>query len=513
MPNPELTEYIKAALEKGVPKETIVATLLDQGWQEQPIEEAFAAFQTPPQTVQTEIASTTTSRSDLEPSVDSQIKNAWRNFSSKATPFIIISLVPPIFGTLLQYLISPLSALSSSNTQANPMAAFTLLQKLSSPGVIWTVILSLIVGFLINLIIQSISQIALIYTAGETDPSLGAAYKKGLFKLFSYWWIYILAGFFITGGFLLFIVPGIIFGIWFTFVFYVLILENIKGFKALLRSRALVKNFWFSVYARILVSITLSAILSIPLLILPIISLVITYAGIFGTSFSSVAGPVIAFLISTASSIVGAFLICYILEVFKGLQTAKSNSIDQSTSKGLILKLGFGGYAFAIIMLVAVIFIVGSLPKPKSTLPPLQNNSYNNQYNLSPTPNPYAFPTTPVTISPTPKVQFPSAIPGSPSSGVDNFPKYLDFPNTTDAGRRDFTKWLAVVNLESQLAALRITANGYPPTLDTVITKLQPGDQQTLKSSNLLYTASPDKTQYTLCLTFETLGNRCHIAQ
>ena len=55
----------------------------------------------------------------------------------------------------------------------------------------------------------------------------------------------LLAGLIIMGGLILLIVPGIIFSIWFSFVQYLVIEENISGTKALRRSRELVKGrFW-----------------------------------------------------------------------------------------------------------------------------------------------------------------------------------------------------------------------------------------------------------------------------
>jgi len=72
--------------------------------------------------------------------------------------------------------------------------------------------------------------------------SLRAAFEKYPF----YFWVTILAGLAILGGLILLIVPGIIFGVWFTFSGYAVILEDREGLSALRRSKQLVKgNGWY----------------------------------------------------------------------------------------------------------------------------------------------------------------------------------------------------------------------------------------------------------------------------
>ncbi len=64
-----------------------------------------------------------------------------------------------------------------------------------------------------------------------------------------------LVGLIVLGGFILVIIPGIIFSIWFTFVAQARVLDQKKGISSLGFSRALVRGNWWGVFGRIVVGI------------------------------------------------------------------------------------------------------------------------------------------------------------------------------------------------------------------------------------------------------------------
>ena len=71
-------------------------------------------------------------------------------------------------------------------------------------------------------------------------------------KLFSYLWVSILAGVITAIGSLLFIIPGIIFFVWFAFATYIVVLEDMKGKETLSKSKELTKGRWWATFGRIL---------------------------------------------------------------------------------------------------------------------------------------------------------------------------------------------------------------------------------------------------------------------
>ncbi|MDO8633093.1 MAG: hypothetical protein Q7K38_00885 [Candidatus Wildermuthbacteria bacterium] len=106
---------------------------------------------------------------------------------------------------------------------------------------------------ILSLLIGSLSYMALlIATVREGKPEGGVvgAYKEAIPMLIPYTWLLILYGITIWGGFLLFIVPGIVLTIWLSLAFYVLLAENKKGFAALTSSYRYIKGYWWPVLWR-----------------------------------------------------------------------------------------------------------------------------------------------------------------------------------------------------------------------------------------------------------------------
>src|SRR5206468_3309699 len=77
-------------------------------------------------------------------------------------------------------------------------------------------------------------------------------YKKAFRKIRSYWWVSIVSSAVIITGYLLFIIPGIIFSIWFIFAPFILLIEDRKGIDALLQSKAYMKGYWWAIFLRVI---------------------------------------------------------------------------------------------------------------------------------------------------------------------------------------------------------------------------------------------------------------------
>ncbi len=113
-------------------------------------------------------------------------------------------------------------------------------------------------------------------SAKGEKKSLREALQWGMPRIFSVWWLSLLEIFVIIAGFVLLVIPGIIFSVWFGFSHYVLVDRGIKGTKAMQESKGLVKgHFWDT--------ILLFLVFSLPFLFLNVIPVI-------GQVLSSVAG-------------------------------------------------------------------------------------------------------------------------------------------------------------------------------------------------------------------------------
>ncbi|PIR66250.1 MAG: hypothetical protein COU51_04815 [Parcubacteria group bacterium CG10_big_fil_rev_8_21_14_0_10_36_14] len=163
------------------------------------------------------------------------IRLSWETYTSKFKQYI------PFLGAI--FILSALTSLS----------AVLIDQLLTLPSNVEFLISSAIsfLAYLANFVVL----IAIIY---YTDKFLSN--KKPDIKLkdiFTVYWpailISVLAGFITVGGFILFIIPGIIFTVWYAFAMYLAILQKKKGLELLKESRELSRGKFWPVFGRLVV--------------------------------------------------------------------------------------------------------------------------------------------------------------------------------------------------------------------------------------------------------------------
>ncbi|MDD4995317.1 MAG: hypothetical protein PHW53_02555 [Patescibacteria group bacterium] len=91
--------------------------------------------------------------------------------------------------------------------------------------------------------------IAKIYDGEQYDVK--AISQNAWTKIIPLLWVSILTGFAVFGGTLLFLIPGIIFAVWFTFSSVINVLEGTRGTAALKQSKQLVTGKWWAVLWRL----------------------------------------------------------------------------------------------------------------------------------------------------------------------------------------------------------------------------------------------------------------------
>jgi hypothetical protein len=127
--------------------------------------------------------------------------------------------------------------------------------------------------------------------------SLREAFSRGGFLLGSFAWVCMLAGFIVTGGMLLFLIPGIIFSIWFFFAPFIVLDDDTRGMSALFKSRAYLSGRWFDVFLRLVVVWACTAVVgAIPvvgaLAALVALPYLLVYQALLYRDLKEVAGPV-----------------------------------------------------------------------------------------------------------------------------------------------------------------------------------------------------------------------------
>jgi len=132
-------------------------------------------------------------------------------------------------------------------------------------------------GLLTGILLGSVGlfwgMAALICAVVDRTLDLRTALEQGGRRIWAFAWVFTLTGFIVTGGFLLFVLPGILFSVWFFLAQIILVAEDERGMRALLKSKAYIQGRFFEVFTRLLLVWAASAVIGMVPLFGAILSL------------------------------------------------------------------------------------------------------------------------------------------------------------------------------------------------------------------------------------------------
>lgn len=186
------------------------------------------------------------------PGFGSLFNEAWKLFKDRFWRVALLGVVTPIAGLIT-------ATVSAASISAFGSAGLVITALL----MVATLYLGLAVGY---------AMVRVVIKSGAVKESISIGFKKA----WSYFWIGLLLSAVILGGFVMGIVPGFIFSVWFMFAYFVLVDEDKKGMSALLRSREYIKGWSWAVFWNmiLLLLVILGALIvaSIPIGILSALS-------------------------------------------------------------------------------------------------------------------------------------------------------------------------------------------------------------------------------------------------
>lgn len=190
------------------------------------------------------------------------------------------------------------------------------------------------------------------------------ALSRAWHKLLAYLWLSILSFLVIAGGTFLFVIPGIIFGIWFAFAAYVLVSEDLKGREALLKSKAYVQGYWWPVLGRFLL---------IGLLLAALVSLFngIVFIGIFGLRLIVGSQPLVSQILTMfitaliqffSTVLLAPISAIYSFLLYQDIKTKKAGLVFEATKKAKRALVLWASWTFMaasliIVMLVTIVYL------------------------------------------------------------------------------------------------------------------------------------------------------------
>lgn len=311
MINKDIVDYIKNQLQKGRSKEEIKSALTSAGWQMADIEEAFryAEQNIPiaPATNNPQYSGQNIQNTAVLSSPTDLLKEAWGFYRAKFKIFVGIILVPMV------------AIMIFAGILIAGVLGLKFLNLLNSP-VIFIFAIPLVLAIII---LQFWSQSSLIFAIKDSEENIGVkeSYRRGRHKIGSIFWVGLLSGIIILGGFMFFVIPGIIFSTWFNLAVIIVIAEGLGGMNALLKSKFYVSGYWWEVFWRFLfiglILMGVNLIFLIPAGILNFIAIVVK------SSLLSIIASIFSFIGNIVGLLLAPLAVIYTFLVYKNLKAIK----------------------------------------------------------------------------------------------------------------------------------------------------------------------------------------------
>ncbi|MBU0647957.1 hypothetical protein KJ855_02145 [Patescibacteria group bacterium] len=286
------------------------------------------------------------------------ITTSFREFWRNLWVFIKVELIKylVIFGVLV--IVGAIFALfyfavkdTLTGNEAMEIAAIAIIVGLV---MVWTLV-SVIFG------LWSVAAKVEIVTFGEENIGAIDAYKRTWSKLFEFWWVMLVLGLIMSGGFVLLIIPAIIFGVWYSFSEFILISREERGLDVLVKSKAYTRGMWWDVFWRMAVAIAIVMGVAVGM---DVIAQMISF---IESLLSNMAGEqewlalimvVVLALVSVAVRLLvnifaETFGLIYRYKIFKSIKSIKSLSVEKGKKSNTIW-LAVAGMVLVVLAMVII---------------------------------------------------------------------------------------------------------------------------------------------------------------
>ena len=197
-----------------------------------------------------------------------------------------------------------------------------------------------------------------IFVLREPEIKVWDAFKKGLKFFWRFLWVIILRTLAVLVGFILFIVPGIIFSIWFAFSTLELLVENNGGTKALGHSRELAKGFWWTIFARLVIIALFTMVVSIILNILNSLGSPIMEIGNQAHQPALIVIGAILVLITFIITLAVNYVVYSIVMIYKYLLYEKLKAVKQQNSQAVDGMNGGKKFGLSLVIIIPLVIVI-----------------------------------------------------------------------------------------------------------------------------------------------------------
>lgn len=243
------------------------------------------------------------------PSIGSLLKRTWAVFQRRIITLLALYIISIVMMVIPTALIMGGGYLSASFIPVAKPLLLAIIGLIAVSVGMWTMMWG---------------TVALLSATIDDTLGIKGALSQSRSKTWGFIWLSFIAYIILIGSFMLLFIPGIIIMVILMPVTYVYLSEDIRGMDAILKSREYVRGNWLGVFARLIVLMLISIVISLIPVIGPLINLILM-----------------------------PFYLIYMYTIYQDLKDTKGDFDFTPTRKG---KLGFAAIAVAGIIMPFVIF-------------------------------------------------------------------------------------------------------------------------------------------------------------
>jgi hypothetical protein len=225
---------------------------------------------------------------------------------------------------------------------AGPALSLVVGISIRHAGVIGALLGALLV--VVGIIAFIPASVALVLVIAKKTVGVKESYKRAMPLFWPVLWLGLLVFVVTMGGFFMFIVPGIMLGVWLLFSNFALVLEGKRGMRAMSRSREYVRGYWWPIFGRYL-------LLSIIIVGVSVVLHVII-ADIGGRTIGDIENYLFSFMLAPLQ-------MAFLYELYKNILRVKP-AVAEDTSvptanRGFLIASGIVGIVAPIVIFALVV--------------------------------------------------------------------------------------------------------------------------------------------------------------
>ncbi len=332
-------QWLHQAREAGLSDMEIQQHLKNSGWTDKQINEMLVEKYTGTMAEEQQLPNVGSQGNKILPGIGELLRYSWKLISERFGSFLVLVVITFGFSVTFVRIVATVGGIDAVSAAVGLGADFSFKTAILP-------LLGVLLFMVVTAVILSWVQAAFIFTAHSAHQPLGKIISRSVALLLPVCWVNILCFFFVFGAGMLFVFPGIIFAVSFSFAANIFVSDGVSGFQALRKSRECVRGYWWAILGRIF---ALWIIIGVPLWGLSLLFAALRFPAIGG------------FIVGALALLSVPLAICYHHVLYRALRSIKGSSLVIPKKKTGLLVTAIAGWSLLPVVIMILVAILTNL--------------------------------------------------------------------------------------------------------------------------------------------------------